>query len=50
MASLWDAYWGYDLVHKEGLLEKIFTRLRIPDSSWDGLKVLPEVGMHSPFP
>ena len=43
MASLWDSYWGYDIVRAEGLLERTFTCLKIPETSWPGLKVLPEV-------
>lgn len=43
MANLWDIYWGFDLVRAGGLLDKAFTQLKIPETSWPGLKVLPEV-------
>lgn len=43
MSGLWDVYWGYDLVRPNGLLEKVFRRLKISETSWEGLKVLPEV-------
>ena len=47
MASLWDVYWGYDLVHAEGLLDRTLAKLGITESSWAGLKVLPEVAFLS---
>lgn len=43
MAFLWDAFWGYDLVQRDGLLDRVFTKLGIPETSWQGLKWLPEV-------
>lgn len=42
-AGRWDAFWGYDLVQSKGLLEKVFTKLQIKESSWPSLKEIPEV-------
>ena len=42
-AGRWDAFWGFDLAHSHGMLERIYSKLQIRDSSWPGLKNLPEV-------
>ena len=42
--AVWAAYWGYDSCGPGGILDRLFTALRIPQKSWGGLKRLPEVG------
>ena len=42
-AGRWDSFWGYDLVHAKGLLDKTYAKLQIKQHSWSGLKELPEV-------
>lgn len=42
-AGRWDAYWGYDLIQEKGLLDAVLTRLHVKESSWPGLKQIPEV-------
>lgn len=48
-AGRWDAFWGYDLVRSHGMLEKIFSKLQIKESSWASLKEIPEVCNSSPY-
>ena len=42
--AVWAAYWGYDSCGPGGILDRLYTALRIPQKSWGGLKRLPEVG------
>ena len=42
--AVWAAYWGYDSSGPGGILDRLYTALRIPQKSWGGLKRLPEVG------
>jgi len=42
--AVWAAYWGYDSCGPGGILDRLFSALRIPQKSWGGLKRLPEVG------
>lgn len=43
MASRWDAFWGYDIVTSQGLLDRIFQKMDVDSTSWQGLKSLPLV-------
>jgi len=42
--AVWAAYWGFDSCGPGGILDRLFSALRIPQKSWGGLKRLPEVG------
>ena len=42
--AVWAAYWGFDSCGPGGILDRLYTALRIPQKSWGGLKRLPEVG------
>ena len=37
-------FWGWDLVGPQGLLDRVFASLEVPERSWQGLKQLPELG------
>ena len=45
-AGRWDSFWGYDIVHGQGLLDKTYARLQIKQPSWPGLKELPNVSTY----
>ena len=45
-AGRWDSFWGYDMVHAEGLLDKTYARLQIKQRSWSGLKEIPKVSLY----
>eukprot|EP00884_Botryococcus_braunii_P013340 jgi/Botrbrau1/22006/Bobra.0024s0022.1 len=40
----WAAFWGWDCYASEGLLDRMYLALGIPEKSWTALKHLPEVG------
>lgn len=41
--AAWDAFWGFDCVAREGLCERAYAHLRLPETAWPGLKQLPQV-------
>ncbi|BDA42344.1 hypothetical protein COCOBI_03-2310 [Coccomyxa sp. Obi] len=42
--AVWAAFWGWDCCGPGGILDRLYTALKIPERSWSGLKRLPEVG------
>lgn len=38
------AFWGWDCCGPQGLLERVYSSLGVPQRSWHGLKCCPETG------
>lgn len=43
--AAWDQFWGFDCVAKDGLCERAYNHLGLPETAWPGLKQLPQAKM-----